>query len=429
MNKSTYISTALCPILMNNTRLPPFLLIQSVPIIVQPPLCCHAPYTTTSSKRPYGYWKCRENIQAELLAFVAQQNNGNYMPTSAQLKSAGRSDLASAIRRYGPWQKTATELGLLMPRPHGYWTNRDNIFTELLEFVVSHKQEPIMPTQTELIEAGRADLAGAIRRYGSWQQVAKELGLVLSSIAKPRSLNLIYCTDLKSGQMKPYMYWRDFDNLRKELTEFIEGDEPGKLSEQMMMPTASELEAAGRSDLARAIKIHGGWEKVGNRMNMSIRSQMAKTWREFEVMQREVRKLCKDCDKIPAGCMPSAAVVREHGAAGLGVAIQKYHGGFANVARKMGLRMTVIRRPRGYWGKHENVKKEVLRVLHDLCRIDDERDGRVMPSHAEFSKLGKMDVYAAIERSGGIEHVAKELGLIYSGRGKSRKGKGVEQNG
>lgn len=301
-------------------------------------------------------------------------------------------------------------------RPYGYWKHRENILAELKEYVKQHKNEPVMPTQSELLASGRSDLAGAIHRYGPWKMMADEAGLVLSSIAKPRSLNLVYCTTLKSERLRPYMYWRDFENLRAELKIFLSEFCDQKDEEcEYMLPTAVELEAAGRSDLVRAITKHGGWESVAARLNIRATHRTSEHWSHFENIEEAVRKVMEErADEVAEGTMPSSLLLRKYGAPGLYSAIVRQHGGATNVARKMGLIMAFERKPRGFWASRENLHREVLSCLRDICEAHPERDESLMPLFAEFLKIGRADVYAAIARAGGIERVAAQLGLRYS---------------
>ncbi len=107
-------------------------------------------------------------------------------------------------------------------RPYGYWKSPANLSAELRAFADQSDEKWRMPTQAELLTGGRSDIAGAVRRQGTWKSAADNAGLVLTSIARPRSLYLTFCTEISSPRMRPYMYWRNFENLRNELLEFVE---------------------------------------------------------------------------------------------------------------------------------------------------------------------------------------------------------------
>lgn len=302
-------------------------------------------------------------------------------------------------------------------RPYGYWKRRENIHAELLDFVSEHSRKAVMPTQSELIEAGRLDLAGAIRRYGSWKKVADEVGLVLSSIAKPRSLNLIFCTELKlrSGGMRPYMYWRDFDNVRSELIDVIRVLCDNKELEECggVIPSAAQLEDAGRSDLARAIRMHGGWNAVAEKLDLGVAFRPKDYWNHFSNVEDEIRTIIKEHmpDSDPKR-MPSLAMISAHGTPGLYNAVVRRFGGSAQVATRMGL--VTARKPHGYWSR-ENLRKEVLSSVKEICEQNPDRDPSLMPSKAELRSIGRGEVYSAVERMGGIHYIAPKVGLRCEG--------------
>lgn len=302
-------------------------------------------------------------------------------------------------------------------RPYGYWRKRENVLSELRDFVRSHGEYPVMPTQSELIAAGRPDLAGAISRYGSWTEVASDCGLVLSSIAKPRSLNLVFCTNLRSGGMKPYRYWRDFSNLQKELNAFIasqceDQDSREDACENVIanvIPSATVLKAAGRSDLVRAIQMHGGWGTVAKRMDFYVRGGY---WADFANVQFEVERVAKKhMGPDMAGMMPSLKMIREHGTPGLFMAVTRRHGGIGKVAKRMGLTLPASRRPRGYWASEENLRREIMACLEEICDAAPSRDATLMPSRTELHSIGRWDAAAAVDRHGGPLQVAIRLNL------------------
>src|SRR5437588_4820463 len=96
----------------------------------------------------------------------------------------------------------------------------------LYDFIQTHGISGIMPTSTELRQAGRRDLDQAINRLGGYEQVAKQWDLTPKYMRKPGN------------------YWKDFNHVEKELLAFIaEYGTPG------VMPIKVELLKAGRGDL------------------------------------------------------------------------------------------------------------------------------------------------------------------------------------
>lgn len=318
-------------------------------------------------------------------------------------------------------------------RPYGYWKKAENVLSELRDFVQSHGQHPNMPTGGELVAAGRQDLASAISRYSSWEDVAQRAGLVLSSITKPRSLNLVFCTDLqlKSGGMKPHNHWRDFSNLEKELTAFIfsnestpgdvetRAEEPGEMNiglsnlelHRKVMPSASFLKSSGRSDLIRAIGIHGGFRDVASRMGLIPSGEY---WGDFSVVEAEVKRIIRE--HMPSECagqMPTLATIKEKGYPGLFSAVGRKHGGSQKVAKRMGLLFASNYQS---WECFEQVQEEIRRII--IEHMPPEKAGEMLQI-AEINKHGKPGLIQAIRRShGGLANVARQMGLVQHHRGR-----------
>ena len=76
---------------------------------------------------PANHFRDLPPLQAALLEFVAEHGTANTMPTQAQLKVHGRSDLSDAITRYhGGMAAVAGRLGLEMAQDHlpdQHWTD------------------------------------------------------------------------------------------------------------------------------------------------------------------------------------------------------------------------------------------------------------------------------------------------------------------
>lgn len=73
----------------------------------------------------------------------------------------------------------------------------------------------------------------------------------------------------------------------------------------------------------------------------------------------------------------------------------------------MGWRLkTRVRRPRGYWKDISNIKTEI-----DTFSIEHNLAPGVMPKKSDLRKAGRDDIRRAIEQFGGLQAVAKDLGL------------------
>lgn len=217
--------------------------------------------STCTSKRPYGYWKNRANVSAELRDFAVAHQHAGRMPTSNELRNAGRADIANAIRRLGKWSEAAEAAGLTQPalaagcfstykkRPRGYWMIRANVSLELQEFAVRHGHPDRMPTQSELLAAGCANLASAVRRLGRWSVAAEAAGLRLT-----RSRD----SDSQDGFMR----------MQAEVERFtVDG----------RLPVAAQLRKEGRYDLVYAIQKHGGFKAVAEKLGVLTYSQVERS--------------------------------------------------------------------------------------------------------------------------------------------------------
>src|SRR5262249_30766842 len=154
--------------------------------------------------KPPGYWNDFSNVERELLEFA--KTNGNKMPTYRNLHKAGRSDLATGIRKQGGVLKVANRLNLKLEgrktKTQGYWKNLSNVKRELRRFIEVYGVPGTMPSYSELKKAGRLDLARAISKHGGYLLLAEQLGLKFSYA------------------MKPSGYWSNFSNVGRELLDY-----------------------------------------------------------------------------------------------------------------------------------------------------------------------------------------------------------------
>ena len=133
------------------------------------------------------------------------------------------------------------------------------------------------------------------------------------------------------------MYWREWENVERELREFIRehcDEQPGHPgTSDMVMPTASELVDRGRSDLKRAVLLHGGSWKVAKRMGFVPKSRPVEYWNE-EVVVEELTRIAKRVGR--ENSFPTHQDIQQFGARGLPSAVRRF-GGARALAAKMGL--------------------------------------------------------------------------------------------
>ncbi len=204
-------------------------------------------------------------------------------------------------------------------KPNGYWDDFSNLERELLAFIEERGTPGVMPTASELIEAGRSDLASAVNmKHGGYLAVTEKLGLNAASTAKPPG------------------YWKDFSNLECELLDFIE--EHGNFG---VIPTQRELQKVGRSSLAFAIHKHGGFQLVAQRLGLTYAHKRHGYWQDFANVKHELLAFIEECGT--PGVMPTDTELRQARRSQLSEAISK-HGGFGAVAQQLGLEFTYIKK-------------------------------------------------------------------------------------
>lgn len=326
------------------------------------------------SRKPLGYWSDFANVATELLAFIAEKGTPGIMPTEDELRDAGQSSLASAVNKHGGPRIVAERLGLQRKaeqKPRGYWEDFATVQNELLTFVKDYGTSGIMPTQKDLIAAGRGDLVKAIGKHGGFSTVADRIGLARPSAAKARG------------------YWDNFDNLRETLQPVI--------AELGRMPTAKEIMAQRQFGLIHAIDLHGGFREVAQKLEVQAGKRVEDGyWDNFENVKQILQPVI-----IELGRMPSRKELGKCGLFGLANAIAK-HGGYPAVAQRLSLKSADERVPLHHWDDFDNVRKALQPIIAELGR---------MPSNVELKERNLSGLATAVYKHGGLLAVAEKLGV------------------
>jgi hypothetical protein len=130
-------------------------------------------------RRPQKYWQDPDNLERELLAFIAEHGEPGVMPKVKEMEQAGRVDLSLAITRSGGRIALAERLGLRRTdprRPLKQWADFAALERELRAFVAEPGRPQRMPMLAELIAARRFDLHYAVQRHGGVRAIAERLG-------------------------------------------------------------------------------------------------------------------------------------------------------------------------------------------------------------------------------------------------------------
>lgn len=234
---------------------------------------------------------------------------------------------------------------------------------------------------SELIEQGRYDLVNAICKYSSPHEVASRLGLNGRELRRPRH------------------YWDDFSNLERDLSAFVA--EHGQTG---VMPTARELDLAGCRSLVDAINKHGGQFAVAKRLGLTERQVYHPPgyWDDFSNLEQKLRAFL--VERGTPTRIPTQVDFLAEGRSDISGALH-HHGGLRVVAERLGLSLSSQAKPHGYWKDFSNLEREIRAFI-----LDHGRPGQ-LPTEAELSRAGRMDIGCAIDTQGGYVAVAQRLGL------------------
>jgi hypothetical protein len=282
----------------------------------------------SDERKPHGYWKHFANIKAELHDFAAVHLAGDTsnMPSLADLRAAQRMDIVHGIEQHGGFETVADRMGLEYvagkKKKAGYWKDWNVVASELTVFVAARTQRQVppakssanpavMPSQGELVRAGRSDLSEAISDFhGGFAAAAAKMGY------QPRHRD-----------------WSLFCFLAREVYAFIREHN----RDLPVMPTTAMLKARGRTDLMNAITKYGGMSTVAARLGLKYVVRPRNAFRDWNLFLR-VLLAFSELHGFE-GRLPSSRELQTHGRPDLYQAIL-WHGGPADVAMRARLRPT-----------------------------------------------------------------------------------------
>jgi predicted ester cyclase len=305
----------------------------------------------------HGYWT-EETILEELKKI---RDEIGHFPIYAELRDLERSDLAGAISTNGGINKYREMLGEEIRKlPNGYWT--EEIILEELKKIgddIGH-----FPTNTELMNMERFDLASAIAQQGGYNRFREMLGEEIIHVSRG--------------------YWTE-ETILEEMKKIR--DEIGHF------PASTELMDLERSDLSNAISNHGGFNIYREMLGEEIRKLPNGYWTEETILE-ELKKIRDDIGHFPKQIELNGFLERSDlvGAISTNGGINKYREMLGEEIRKL---------PNGYWTE-ETILEELKTIRCDIGHF---------PTFTELNDLLELsDLANAVTRGGGINKYREMLG-------------------
>lgn len=322
------------------------------------------------------------------------------MPTSRELRTAGRRDLDNAISKMGGYHKASEALGMARSsgkRVAGYWSDFSNLETEIRALLSKHSAEipsGSMPTQKQFRELKRSDIVEGLEQHGGSAQVAEKLGLVQRRSKKSKH------------------FWKDWEKVEAEIRGFVQNRDldPQYIDankkrittsqhEVQRMPSQKELRVAGRGDLAEAISdFHGGFREAAKRLGFASKKKDDFFYDRFYNLAREVYSFATAAGQ--ESVMPSTALLQSEGRTDLAAAIFKYNG-MSEVSQRLGLQYRVRTK--------EAFKDWGIFRRNLMAFIERHGTAGEIPSSRTLNNFGRADLYQAILHHGGTREVADKM--------------------
>ena len=304
-------------------------------------------------------------------------------------------------------------------KERGYWKNIENVESELRKWMDRNQMRTVLPTQGMLRSGGAHSLASSIDFHGGLSVFATRM-------------------DLKLHTRRPNGYWQNFNALRDELLAYLSHQEnqkdenadenadesspspsPSAASPEFIMPTAQDLVKEGRSDLVRAVRLHGGFTQVALAMGINSH-RSASQWEEVGIL-KVLRKLKNKGKEV------SRQTIREADMAGLESAIDRL-GGFPYFIKLLDddkescqLFLTTssvddfwtseamgcdqLQCPTPYIDKVANNVVVWMETHSDITYR--------LPTRRELELNGRLDLWRSIQRAGGLQKLSDYLDIPY----------------
>jgi len=335
-------------------------------------------------KTPY-YWRNFENARKELLPTIETYiKKYGRLPRYAELKELGLGSLLQAVdESFGGLTRVYIRLGYNVRRkPQGYWNNFENLKRELMPILTTFEKENSgLPTESNLRQIGKAYLIDAMLKHGGMFKVYNKLGF------KPKT--------------KPYGYWKNYKNLKKELIPVTRDF----LNKEKHLPTADDLTEMGKSSFVTAInRHHGGLPKFYIRLGYKPSRKPSKYWQNPENVKKELR-MAADLWLENHDHPPTGEELNKKGHKSLIRAIYKHDYDLYELYKEMGYE-SIGRKPPNYWSKHDNLINESKILVEQFLK-----ENKRLPQWQEISKINSTLAHRITEK-GGLLKFYDELNLL-----------------
>ena len=278
-------------------------------------------------------------------------------------------------------------------KPTGYWHDWGNLRKELTPIVESLGR---MPSQGELLDRGKSGIADSITRFGGVSNVATRLGVEHCSMMQAedghfvQSHNERVVDDLLFAYGVPHEVHPYIIKGSKRRADFKVGDTfievfgyrvvgsrgrnyfkrfADKLDVyrenglDLITITSHQVEAGAESviqSLRPLIDKHGS--KLPSNLEIENAIRPGSWWANWENFRSEIAPITNALKR-----MPTAIELSEMGKSSISVYMTRYHGGFPQVARRLGL--PHARRSPGHFSDWENVQSLLLPICEQLGRM------------------------------------------------------------
>ncbi len=231
-----------------------------------------------------------------------------FLPSRAQLRKAGRSDLAHGIRVRGGFNKVAKEMGVPLKKRIVY----RSAFTDRQQAIKALEYVKKMTAKTPTVWGfGKTLGLGAYNRIDRYHGVSK----LLRELGWKRQIPVVHASK-----------FRNLNLLREELNKKI-------IPKVGRFPTKKDLIKINRQDLRNAIRFHGGYRKLQALFPGEVK-KFQNPWKDFDYAALRCFEL-----KQKHGHWLSATELRKIGLRSVLAKINRHQGDFAQFiprAKKLG---------------------------------------------------------------------------------------------